>query len=231
MQRHRRHDPRWPRRECAHSAGHRDRPSQVWRSHVSLELCARTHTYIPTHTRCRPFTEPRITHQQLTFLMSITALLFQLPLPVLPFSITGNFTTTLNPGQDWQCIVWENSSWNLSQIKLLLFLWYVMMLLEGMALLALIQPCYFVCFSALFVTCFVHNVAAIVSYDEKSFWTTELWLLISNWTKFFFNESSGKDMLQTPEQALIPFIRWRRKQRFCRKRSGYLVMIRRQISG
>ena len=36
---------------------------------------------------------------------------------------------------------------------------------EGMAavLSALNQPCYFVCFSTWFVTCFVHNVAATVS--------------------------------------------------------------------
>ena len=29
------------------------------------------------------------------------------------------------------------------------------------------QLCYFVCFVALFVTCFVHNVYATVSYDRK----------------------------------------------------------------
>ena len=34
-------------------------------------------------------------------------------------------------------------------------------------LLALNQPCYFVCFFALFVTYFVHIVAATISYDRK----------------------------------------------------------------
>jgi hypothetical protein len=34
-------------------------------------------------------------------------------------------------------------------------------------LLALNQPCYFVCFFALIETYFVHNVAATVSYDRK----------------------------------------------------------------
>ena len=32
---------------------------------------------------------------------------------------------------------------------------------------ALNQSCYFVCFFALFVNCFVHNVDATVSYDAK----------------------------------------------------------------
>jgi hypothetical protein len=44
-----------------------------------------------------------------------------------------------------------------------------MMAPEGMAavLLALNQPCYLVCFFALFFTCFVHIFAATVSYGRK----------------------------------------------------------------
>ena len=41
--------------------------------------------------------------------------------------------------------------------------------------------CYFLCFFALFVTYFVHNVAATVSYDQKEL--LEQRLLTSNWTK------------------------------------------------
>jgi hypothetical protein len=43
------------------------------------------------------------------------------------------------------------------------------MALEGMAavLWALNQLCYFVCFFALFVTYFVHNVATTISFDQK----------------------------------------------------------------
>ena len=47
---------------------------------------------------------------------------------------------------------------------------HVKMAPEGRAaiLLALNQPCYFVCFFALAVTCFEHNVAATaISYDWK----------------------------------------------------------------
>ena len=68
---------------------------------------------------------------------------------------------------------------------------------------------------------------------EKSFWKSELRLLTSNWThlkQFFFNESDGRDILRIPDQVQIPIIRWRRKRRFCGKRSGCLVRIRRRVA-
>ena len=48
--------------------------------------------------------------------------------------------------------------------------------------------------------------------------------------ELFFNESDGRDILQTPDQAQILVIRWRRKQRFHGKRSGCLVRIRRGVA-
>ncbi|CDQ92989.1 unnamed protein product [Oncorhynchus mykiss] len=44
-------------------------------------------------------------------------------------------------------------------------------------------------------------------------------------------ELDGRDiLLQTPDQGQIPVIRWRRKLRFCGKRSGCLVRIRRRVA-
>ena len=48
--------------------------------------------------------------------------------------------------------------------------------------------------------------------------------------EFFFNESDWRDLLETPDQAQIPVIRWRRKLRFHGKRSGCLVRIRRRVA-
>ena len=48
--------------------------------------------------------------------------------------------------------------------------------------------------------------------------------------EFFFNWSNGKDILQNPEQALIPIIRWGRKMGFSGKRSGCLVRIRQRVA-
>ena len=91
-------------------------------------------------------------------------------------------------------------------------------------LLALNQPCYFVCFFALVITYFVHNVAATVSYDRKEL--LDIRTGIPHFKldeEFFFNESDGWDiLLQTPDQAQIPVVRWRMKQRFHGKRSGCL---------
>ena len=99
-------------------------------------------------------------------------------------------------------------------------------------LLALNQPRYFVSFFALFVTCFVHNVAATVSYDRKEFLDIRTAIAHLKLDKeFFFKESGGRDiLLQTPDQAQIPMIRWRRKQRFRRKRSGCFARIRRRVA-
>ena len=103
---------------------------------------------------------------------------------------------------------------------------------EGRAaiLLALNQP-YFVCFFALLVTCFVHNVAATVSYDRKEFLDIRTGITHTKLDEeFFFNESDARDILRTPNQAQMPVTRWKRKRRFRRKRSGYLVRIRRRVA-
>jgi hypothetical protein len=97
---------------------------------------------------------------------------------------------------------------------------------EGRAavLSALNQPCYYVCFFALFVTCFVHNVAATVSYDRKELLDIIIAIAHLKMDKeFFFNESDGKDiLLQTPDQPQVPVIHWKRNLRFCGKRSVIL---------
>jgi hypothetical protein len=90
---------------------------------------------------------------------------------------------------------------------------------EGMVavLSALIQPCYFVSFFPLFVTCFIHNVAATISYDRKELLDIRTGITHLRLDKeFFFNESDGRDILQTADQSQISVIRWRRKLRFRR---------------
>ena len=88
---------------------------------------------------------------------------------------------------------------------------------EGMttALSALNQPCYFVSFFALFITCFVYNVADTISssYDQKELLDIRTAIAQLKLDKeFFFNESDRRDILQTPDQAQISVIRCRRKQ-------------------
>ena len=56
--------------------------------------------------------------------------------------------------------------------------------------LALNQPCYLVCFFVLFVTCFVHNVAATISYDLKE-------LLVIRTVITYFRLDSFSSMSQT----------------------------------
>jgi hypothetical protein len=58
----------------------------------------------------------------------------------------------------------------------------------------------------LFVTCFVHNVAATVSYDRKEFLNIRTAIAhIKQDKEFFFNESDGRNiLLQTPDQVQIP---------------------------
>ena len=67
------------------------------------------------------------------------------------------------------------------------------------------QLCYFVCFFALFVTHFVHNVAATISYDRKKLLDIRTAILTSNWTKMF-NEPDAKDILLCQDKAQIPVI-------------------------
>ena len=73
--------------------------------------------------------------------------------------------------------------------------------------MALNQPFYFVRFFALIETYFVHNVAATVSYDRKELLDIRTAITHHELDKeFLFNESDERDLLQTPEQALIPVI-------------------------
>jgi hypothetical protein len=95
---------------------------------------------------------------------------------------------------------------------------------------ALNQRCSFVCFFALFITYFVDNVAATVFYNRKK--------ILENRTaithleldeEFIFNELDERDLLQTPEQTIIPVICRRKKwKRYHGRRSGCLVGIRRR---
>jgi hypothetical protein len=50
---------------------------------------------------------------------------------------------------------------------------------------------------------FVDNVSATISYDRKTFWTSELRLLTTDWHNDFFpfNKSDVNDILLSWEQA------------------------------
>ena len=61
------------------------------------------------------------------------------------------------------------------------------------------------CFLKLFVTYFVHNVAATVSYDRKELLDIRTGITHLK-LELFFNESDASDILQTPDQAPIPVI-------------------------
>ena len=83
------------------------------------------------------------------------------------------------------------------------------------------QLCYFVHFFSLFVTYFVHNVVAVISYDWKELLdirtaTTHLELD----EDIFFNESDTKDILLPRDQALIPVIRVKERRKYRGRRSG-----------
>ena len=88
------------------------------------------------------------------------------------------------------------------------------------------QLCYCVCIIALFVTYFGHNVAATVSYGRKSFLMSGQWLLTLYWGNSSSTSLDGNDLLQTPDKALIPVIRRRKRWRYRGRRSKYLVRIR-----
>jgi hypothetical protein len=87
------------------------------------------------------------------------------------------------------------------------------------------QLYYCVYFFKLFVTYFVDNVSATVSYDQKEL--LDIRAAITHLVMeedFFFNESDSKYLLQTPDKAQIPVIRMRKT-----RRSGCLVKIRRRV--
>jgi hypothetical protein len=87
------------------------------------------------------------------------------------------------------------------------------------------EPIVLLCvyFLALFGTYFVRNVSITSLLTEKSFWISEQRLLTAYWTKIlFFNKSDAKDLVQTPDKALIPVIRRRKRRRYRGRRSGAL---------
>ena len=64
---------------------------------------------------------------------------------------------------------------------------------------------------------------------EKCFYISGQRLLTPYWRNHFSSTSwNGKDLLQTPDKALIPVIRRRKRQRYCGQRFGCLVRIRRR---
>ena len=70
------------------------------------------------------------------------------------------------------------------------------------------QLFYFVCFFALFVTYFLHNVTATFSYDRKDI--LDIRTVITHFEldqDFFFNKSASKDIPLSRDQAQIPVIR------------------------
>jgi hypothetical protein len=87
-----------------------------------------------------------------------------------------------------------------------------------------------VCFFALFVTYFVHNVAATVSYDRKELLDIRTAITHLKLEKFFFfNESGAKDILLLRDQAQIPVLPLKKRQKYRGQRSGCLVRIHRQV--
>ena len=74
---------------------------------------------------------------------------------------------------------------------------------------------------------FVHNVAATVSYDPKELLDIRTVITHLRLDKFFFNESDGREILQTPDQAQLSL---EKETEISRKRSGCLVKIRQGLA-
>ena len=103
---------------------------------------------------------------------------------------------------------------------------------EGMAavLRAPNQLCYFVCYFALFVTYFVRNVSATVSYDRKELLDIRTAITHLELDEdCFFYESDAKDLLQIPDRAQIPVLHTKRRHRYRERRSGCLVTISQRV--
>ena len=103
---------------------------------------------------------------------------------------------------------------------------------EGMA--AILQSNnqlgYFVHFFPLFVTYFVHNVAATVSFDRKEHLDIRIAITHLELDEdFFFNESDAKDILLCQDQAQIPVISVKKRQRKRGRKAGCLVRISRRV--
>jgi hypothetical protein len=75
-----------------------------------------------------------------------------------------------------------------------------------------------VLFFALFVTHFVHNVAATISYDRKELLDIRTAITHLDLDEdFFFNESDAKNILLCQDKAQIPVINVKKRRK---KREG-----------
>ena len=82
-------------------------------------------------------------------------------------------------------------------------------IIERMGMAAILrapkQLCCFVCFNALFITYFLHNVDATISYDRKELLDIRTAITHLELDKdFFFNESDAKDIMFLPDKPQIP---------------------------
>ena len=85
---------------------------------------------------------------------------------------------------------------------------------------------YYVFFFTLFVTYFVHNVSATISYGKKELLDIRTAITHLGLDEdFFFNKQEAQDILQTPDSANIPVICNRRRRRYRGHRVGCLVRI------
>ena len=77
------------------------------------------------------------------------------------------------------------------------------------------QLCYYVVFFTLFVTYFVHNVSATLSYDKKELLDIRTAITHLGLDKdFYFNKQDAQDILQTPARAHIHIICKRQRHRY-----------------
>lgn len=79
-------------------------------------------------------------------------------------------------------------------------------------------------FFTLFVTYFVHNVSATVSYGKKI-------LLDIRIRQIFFLQQAGRDIRLAPDKANIPVSGKRKRRRYRGHRAGCLIRIRRRRVG
>ena len=110
------------------------------------------------------------------------------------------------------------------------------------------QLCYYVFFPALFVTYFVHNISATVSYGKKR--PSDIRTVITHLgldkelldirtaithlgldKDFFNNKQDSHDILQTHGRADIPVIHKRKRRRYRGRKAGCLVRTRRRGVG
>jgi hypothetical protein len=81
-------------------------------------------------------------------------------------------------------------------------------------------------FPALFVTYFVHNFDATIAYDWKEVLDIRTAITHLELDKdFFFNESDAKDIRLPRDQAQIPVIHVKKRQKYRWRRLGCLVRI------